>query len=194
MILLHTSDESGSVFIRTDQLDGETDWKLRKAVAPTQRIIDQKILIEQSDWRVQCEAPHMDIYKFEGVFEYVESTQLAADPLNLENTLWAGTVLASGNAIGLVTYTGRETRSVLNSRMPTSKFGITDEELNRLTILIFLLMFGVAIFLMCMNGFRINSHVILLRNILLLSWVIPISLRVNLDMAKIYYCWLINRD
>jgi len=46
MILLHTSDESGSVFIRTDQLDGETDWKLRKAVVPTQRIIDQKILVE----------------------------------------------------------------------------------------------------------------------------------------------------
>jgi len=136
----------------------------------------------------------MDIYKFEGVFEYVESTQLAADALNLENTLWSGTVLASGNAIGLVVYTGRETRSVLNGRMPSSKFGITDQELNQLTILIFLLMFGVAIVLLCLNGFRIDSHIILLRYILLLSWVIPISLRVNLDMAKIYYCWLINRD
>jgi len=29
MILLRTSEESGSCFIRTDQLDGETDWKLR---------------------------------------------------------------------------------------------------------------------------------------------------------------------
>jgi phospholipid-translocating ATPase len=25
-------DDQGNVFIRTDQLDGETDWKLRKAV------------------------------------------------------------------------------------------------------------------------------------------------------------------
>ena len=31
MVLIHTKDESGTVFIRTDQLDGETDWKLRKA-------------------------------------------------------------------------------------------------------------------------------------------------------------------
>ena len=32
MIILSTSQEDGTVFIRTDQLDGETDWKLRKAV------------------------------------------------------------------------------------------------------------------------------------------------------------------
>lgn len=29
LILLHTSDQNGTVFIKTDQLDGETDWKLR---------------------------------------------------------------------------------------------------------------------------------------------------------------------
>lgn len=28
-ILLRTTEESGASFIRTDQLDGETDWKLR---------------------------------------------------------------------------------------------------------------------------------------------------------------------
>jgi phospholipid-translocating ATPase len=35
MVLLQTTEKSGAVFIRTDQLDGETDWKLRKAVAMT---------------------------------------------------------------------------------------------------------------------------------------------------------------
>lgn len=29
MVLLRTTNESGASFIRTDQLDGETDWKLR---------------------------------------------------------------------------------------------------------------------------------------------------------------------
>jgi len=32
LLLLYADDDEGSVFIRTDQLDGETDWKLRKAV------------------------------------------------------------------------------------------------------------------------------------------------------------------
>jgi phospholipid-translocating ATPase len=36
MILLYTTEKGGSVFIRTDQLDGETDWKLRKAISLTQ--------------------------------------------------------------------------------------------------------------------------------------------------------------
>lgn len=38
LLLLYTTEKTGSVFIRTDQLDGETDWKLRKAVPLTQKI------------------------------------------------------------------------------------------------------------------------------------------------------------
>lgn len=41
MVLLWTTEKNGSVFIRTDQLDGETDWKLRKAVGFTQKITPQ---------------------------------------------------------------------------------------------------------------------------------------------------------
>ena len=35
LVLLQTTEKQGTVFIRTDQLDGETDWKLRKAVTTT---------------------------------------------------------------------------------------------------------------------------------------------------------------
>lgn len=38
MVLLHTSEVSGTCFIRTDQLDGETDWKLRVAVPECQKM------------------------------------------------------------------------------------------------------------------------------------------------------------
>lgn len=38
MVLLRTSEKDGGCFIRTDQLDGETDWKLRLAVQDTQRL------------------------------------------------------------------------------------------------------------------------------------------------------------
>ena len=39
MVLIKTTEKSGSCFIRTDQLDGETDWKLRLAVTDTQKLI-----------------------------------------------------------------------------------------------------------------------------------------------------------
>lgn len=38
MLLLRTTEKSGASFIRTDQLDGETDWKLRRAVTCTQKL------------------------------------------------------------------------------------------------------------------------------------------------------------
>ena len=40
LVLLRTSDSSGTCFIRTDQLDGETDWKLRVAVPECQKLDD----------------------------------------------------------------------------------------------------------------------------------------------------------
>ena len=37
-ILLRTTEVTASSFIRTDQLDGETDWKLRSALPYTQSL------------------------------------------------------------------------------------------------------------------------------------------------------------
>ena len=55
------------------------------------------------------------------------------DSLNIENTLWANTVVASGTALGLVVYTGKETRSSMNNSQPRSKTGLLDLEVNQLT-------------------------------------------------------------
>ena len=38
MLLLYNNEKSNSIFIRTDQLDGETDWKLRKSVPQTSKV------------------------------------------------------------------------------------------------------------------------------------------------------------
>lgn len=46
MILLRTSDTTGTCFIRTDQLDGETDWKLRVAVPSCQKLASDQALLD----------------------------------------------------------------------------------------------------------------------------------------------------
>lgn len=43
MVLLTTSEEEGTCFVRTDQLDGETDWKLKVAVSDTQKLGEQRV-------------------------------------------------------------------------------------------------------------------------------------------------------
>jgi phospholipid-translocating ATPase len=55
------------------------------------------------------------------------------DSLDVENTLWANSIIASGSALGVVVYTGSETRSVMNNSQPRSKVGLLDMEINQLT-------------------------------------------------------------
>jgi len=55
MVLVRTSEKAGTCFIRTDQLDGETDWKLRLAVPSTQRLTSDMVLATFADflWELQ---------------------------------------------------------------------------------------------------------------------------------------------
>ncbi len=39
MLTLYSDNEHGTLFLKTDQLDGETDWKLRKAIKKTQTMV-----------------------------------------------------------------------------------------------------------------------------------------------------------
>ena len=39
LLTLYSDNEQGTLFIKTDQLDGETDWKFRKAVKITQNYL-----------------------------------------------------------------------------------------------------------------------------------------------------------
>lgn len=70
LILLRTSESSGTVFVRTDQLDGETDWKLRLAVPVTQKLGSDHQLFEINA-NIYAEKPQKDIHSFIGTFSRV---------------------------------------------------------------------------------------------------------------------------
>ena len=88
---MYTTEKNSTVFIRTDQLDGETDWKLRKAVAITQsNAVPASNLRQHDEWFLFANPPNDQIYDFKGVFvtnEDEESDQ-GKESLSLENTLW----------------------------------------------------------------------------------------------------------
>lgn len=70
LVLLRTSEKSGSVFVRTDQLDGETDWKLRLAIPATQKLSSDYQLFEMNA-TIYAEKPQKDIHSFIGTFTRV---------------------------------------------------------------------------------------------------------------------------
>ncbi|KAJ1796366.1 putative aminophospholipid-translocase, partial [Coemansia sp. RSA 2399] len=197
MLLLRTTESSGACFVRTDQLDGETDWKLRIAAPPTQKLHDNMDLFALHG-SVYADAPHKDIYDFIGTLTIDSGLPDAADtvtvPLGAENTLWANTTLASGSAVGYVIYTGRDTRAAMNTGHAQTKVGILDSEVNRLSKILFVVTLALSLAMVALDGFKAVWYITLFRFLILLSSIIPISLRVNLDMGKSFYSMTIERD
>lgn len=222
------SDSAGSIFIRTDQLDGETDWKLRRAVCLTQEMESDDNLL-RSGGTLEIEHPRKEIYDFNGVFHLppplhdvprvddeqsrswktnVECQEAAShlsrsgqsppldlkESITLENTLWANTVVASGRAICVVVYVGKETRCMLNASAPRTKVGKLELEINRISKMLFSLLFSLSATLTILRGLAGQWLLYFFRYFLLLSAIIPISMRVNLDMAKIVYSIFMEGD
>ena len=193
IIVLKTFNEAkdNQAFIRTDQLDGETDWKLRKAPESTQKMEDYEIV--RCNGKIECEPPSKLIYNFEGALTIGNNIK---EPLNLENTIWASTVIASQGVIGIVIYTGKESRARMNSSTPKLKIGVLDDELNKSNVYLFIIMLILSLLLTALKGIYLSwsTFFIFFKFIILFCAIIPIALRVNLDVSKTWFSYTINRD
>ena len=205
--------KAGEIFIRTDQLDGETDWKLRLASPLTQSLDPRNF----TQLRLLAAKPDSKVNDFFGTVEYLphhesESSKPAnknkiasgfatpeTAPLTIDNTAWANTVLASNiSVLAAVIYTGRQTRQAMSTSTSRSKTGLLDHEINNLTKILCALTLTLSITLVALEGFENRQdqkwYVAIMRFLILFSTIIPISLRVNLDMGKSVYAWFIERD
>jgi phospholipid-translocating ATPase len=212
----------GETFIRTDQLDGETDWKLRLGSAFTQTLNTSEFVC----LRIIAGKPDKKVNEFIGTIELhpknqtrhnpriinadngsptvsqyslASETSVKTAPLTIDNTAWANTVLASNSeTLAVIVYTGRQTRSALSTSPSRSKTGLLEYEINSLTKILCALTLSLSIVLVALEGFEhtIGSvwYVKIMRFLVLFSTIVPISLRVNLDMGKTVYSWFIQRD
>lgn len=208
------SNGSGETFLRTDQLDGETDWKLRIA-SPLTQILDPR---EFCQLKLVAAKPDKKVHEFFGTIEYTprhkspwkvqdgsnkqvtgaaSGSQTAA--LSIDNTAWANTVLASNaTVLAVVVYTGAQTRQAMSTSTSRSKTGLLDSEINKLSKILCGFTLSLSIILVALEGFESRGsqkwYVSIMRFLILFSTIIPISLRVNLDMGKSVYAWFIERD
>ncbi|CCC67903.1 hypothetical protein NCAS_0A13450 [Naumovozyma castellii] len=190
LVLLQSSEPSGETFIKTDQLDGETDWKLRIAPALTQNLTEPDLMNKVS---ITASAPEKAIHNFLGKVTYKDTS---SNPLSIDNTLWANTVLAStGFCIGCVVYTGRDTRQAMNTTTATVKTGLLELEINSISKILCASVFALSIILVVFAGFHNSDwYLDVMRYLILFSTIIPVSLRVNLDLAKSVYAHQIEHD
>lgn len=259
-LLLKSEENSGDIFIRTDQLDGETDWKRRSAPAETQNCAIQCL----SNIEADIEIPSKEIYSFTGklkvngfiekreenklIFEKEEHSttptksvateqpqeaipeapvaSVKVDALvskpsvpaeegekstttqngdesvkeigcDLDNTIWANTVVSSSAALGLVIYTGHDTRSMMNTNRPRNKKGIIESELDILVMIMAFISFfcsTVFTFLRAKTNFSHSWVIVCIRFVMIFSYVIPISLKFMITTARYLYVHLLSKD
>jgi phospholipid-translocating ATPase len=205
----------GETFIRTDQLDGETDWKLRHASPLTQNL-------EPYDFTrltIVAGKPARQVNEFVGKVELSgkeskpsvaelsgsegrqreQGQEVLTAPLTIDNTAWANTILASSNVVlAVVVYTGEQTRQALSTSSSRSKVGLLEFEINNLTKILCILTLTLSAVLVGLQNFHfkpeIKWYISITRFLILFSTIIPLSLRVNLDLGKTVYAWFIERD
>ena len=196
LILLATSEPNGNIFLKTDQLDGETDWKVRKSIRYLQSHMAEHgdFIGLENNTKIIATPPHINIYQFEGIFITEKNGIEIKESLSLENTLWASTVLAAGKAYGMVLYTGKEMRVVMNTTSPRTKVGKVEHEMNLLSKVLFCLLVALALGMVGLQGFDSNWLIQFIRFVILLSSIIPISLRVNMDFSKLTYSRMMSTD
>ena len=94
----------------------------------------------------------------------------------------------------MVVHTGVETRMAMNTSAPRQKVGTLDMEVNWLAKVLFVLMVVISALIIAADGFYGDWYFKFFRVILLLCAIIPISMRINLDFAKLFYKYQVETD
>lgn len=194
LVVIHAKD--AKVGVKTDQIDGETDTKVRKPIDYFQDIIDKGIDPYSLRFELLVDQPNDLIHNFKGTLKVFdeEGQVISTHGVDLHNTIWAYSSVSHGIMLGIVIYTGSQTKLMMSKSKGSPKRSLADDELNFSSKLLFIMMALGGLLLVWLKGFGDEWYIQLFRYILLLSTVVPISMKVNQDISKFFYSYRINED
>jgi len=138
IVVLATSDSDGACYVETKNLDGETNLKVRHALRCGSTIRSAHDCEAASFW-IESEGPGPNLYSFNGVAKWYDrdpdhpelEPEIKAEPVSIENLLLRGCDLKNTDwVIGVVMFTGQETRIMMNSGITPSKRSHIAKSLN----------------------------------------------------------------
>lgn len=126
MVLLHANDDqdSGTCYVLTKNLDGETNLKLKQAPKSLNQEFKNVSKLKELKGSMKYEEPNDQIYKFKGNFSVKLSTEDEIKEIGLksENILLRGTSLKNTPFVyGCVVYTGHDTKIQMNNSSASYK-------------------------------------------------------------------------
>ncbi|KAL1664577.1 hypothetical protein GGF50DRAFT_101685 [Schizophyllum commune] len=143
VLICATSEDENVAYVETKNLDGETNLKSRHAVPSLTHLRTAEDCISKANsFRVDCDRPETNMYRFNAAVV----TDSGTTAVDLQMTLLRGTVLRNTRwVIGLVVFTGEDTKIVLNSGGTPSKRSKVERQMNPQVLMNLALLAAMAV-------------------------------------------------
>jgi phospholipid-translocating ATPase len=138
VIVLSSSSDDGACYVETKNLDGETNLKVRNALHCT-RDVRHARHCERADFVIESEGPHSNLYSYSAAIKWQQHnakdpeapTYEMVEPISINNLILRGCQLRNTEwVLGVVVFTGEETKIMINSGITPSKRARMSKELN----------------------------------------------------------------
>ncbi|OON14777.1 phospholipid-translocating P-type ATPase, flippase, partial [Opisthorchis viverrini] len=227
LVVLASSNTSTEINVTTTNLDGESNIKKYYAVSSTQpaylklapdrfhKMITNSShplhkMIKSLYVRVECEQPNADLTKFEGRL----STKYVKDiPLSTSNVALRGAKLRNTDfMLGMVVYTGEETKLSLNGKKSARKYTTRESRSNVILLsfivsMVLLAVIFATVFTLWTGKTKNTIWYIptspqtswqfiqnLFRFVFILNYLIPISIVITIELQQLLLAFLISQD
>lgn len=129
ILICATSEEENVCYVETKNLDGETNLKSRNAVPSLTHLRSAEAFSDQqrAKFNIELDRPDVNMYKLNGAI----TTEKDKQPFDLSNCLLRGTVLKNTKwVVGIVMFTGEDTKIILNAGGTPSKRSKVERQMN----------------------------------------------------------------
>ncbi|KAI0077495.1 phospholipid-translocating P-type ATPase [Panus rudis PR-1116 ss-1] len=218
IVVLSTSDPDNMCYLETKNLDGETNLKPRKSVRATASIISEDD-IERIAFVLDSEPPHQNLYLYHGVLRYKDPNtgEQKQESVTINELLLRGcTVRNTSWIIGLVVFTGADSKIMLNGGDTPSKRSKIEKETNFNVIVNFVVLIGMCLTSAIANGIWdgkggtsatffeagadptdssvVNAIVTFTSCLIAFQNIVPISLYISIEIVKTIQAFFISQD
>ncbi|KAI9694362.1 MAG: hypothetical protein M1820_008962 [Bogoriella megaspora] len=228
IVVLATSDPDGACYVETKNLDGETNLKVRQALHAGREIKHARDC-ERADFTIESEAPHANLYSYSGVARWKQRSSKdpeapgmdMAEPISISNLLLRGCTLRNTEwALGVVAFTGEESKIMLNSGITPSKRAKISKDLNWNVIYNFVILFFMCFISAIVEGVSfgesraslqfferglngkpnygstaaLDGFITFFAGVILFQNLVPISLYISLEIIRTAQAFFIYSD
>ncbi|KAL1740994.1 hypothetical protein HDZ31DRAFT_46374 [Schizophyllum fasciatum] len=216
IVVLSTSDPEGMCYLETKNLDGETNLKPRKAIRSTMSIQSEDD-IERCSFVLDSEPPHQNLYVYRGAMHYDTPDGLKTDAVSINELLLRGCSLRNTQwVVGMVAFTGSDTKIMLNGGATPSKRSKIERETNFNVIVNFVLLTLMCSISAIFNGLDdgegatsrdyfeagstpsdspvLNGVVTFFSCLIAFQNIVPISLYISIEIVKTIQAYFISQD